>query len=196
MLCSADEPAALKLVRKATALQSHFLFGGIRWPLFLLLKRTFPSSPLPFPPPPQSFTMSFFNYHDIHSQLSVTDQPQANLNLGSLNFKQSIPVHEKSLDASLENSHHRHCEHDQTSFSEHHSCHNIRLKWFLLPAIFALVALGGLLAWSCVSWYGFPAWGVDLMGRALGDANSTSSESPFIRNKRQLAPLAHDLLII
>jgi hypothetical protein len=128
--------------------------------------------------------MSCFN----HRQLSVNNQPQANLDLGSLHFKQSIPVHEKSLDASLENSHHHHhCEHDQTSFSEHRSCHNIRLRRFLLPAIFALVALGGLLAWSCVNWHGMPVWGVELMGRALGDDNSNSNESLFVQHKRQLA---------
>ena len=131
-----------------------------------------------------------FNCSGIHSQPSVTNQPQANLNLASLNFNQSIPVHEKKSldDASLENSHHHHhhhCEHDQTS--EHHRCHNIRLRRFLLPAILVLVALGGLLAWGCVNWHSLPAWGVDLMGRALGDDNSTSNENPFVQNKRQLS---------
>ena len=113
---------------------------------------------------------------------SVTNQPQANLILGSQDLNQSI--HEKALlDASLENSHNHHCEHDQTSFSEHHSCHNIRLRRFLLPAIFALVAFGGLLAWSCFN--GMPTWGVELMGRALDD--TTSNESTFTKNKRQFS---------
>lgn len=125
-----------------------------------------------------------FKYCEIQS---VTNQPQANPNLGSLDLNQ--PIHEKSLDASLENSHH-HCEHDQTPFSEHHSCHNIRLRRFLFPAILALVALGGFLAWSCLN--GMPGWGVDLMGRALGDDTSTSNESAFTKHKRQfLAPLTH-----
>ena len=130
------------------------------------------------------------------TQLPVTNQPQANLNLRSLDFKQSIPVHEKSLDASLENGHHDHhhdCEHGRTS-EHHHSCHNIRLRRFLLPAIFALVALGGLLAWSCVNWPGLPSWGVDLMGRAVDD--STSSQSPFVSKKRQFfPPLTLDFLL-
>ena len=113
------------------------------------------------------------SYSDIHSQLSGTIQPQANPSLnrdGDLG-KQSSPVHEKSLDASLENtSHHYHYyEHGQTSLSEHHtSCHNlkkIRLRRFLLPVIlFIFVALGGFLAWSCM-----PAWGLDLMRRGPGD---------------------------
>jgi hypothetical protein len=139
--------------------------------------------------------MSFFtgDYRDIHtgSQLFVTNQPQANLNLGSLDFKQSIPIHEKGLDALLEDGHHYHCEHGQTSsFSEHHhNCHNIRV---LLPTIFALVALGGILAWNFVNWHGLPAREVDLMGRALGNR----SESALISdNQSQLASLTHDLLI-
>ena len=61
----------------------------------------------------------------------------------------------------------------------------------MLPAIFIFVALGGLLAWSCA--HGMPAWGVDLMGRALDD--NTSTESNFTKHKRQLAPLTHDLNI-
>ena len=130
------------------------------------------------------------------TQLPVTNQPQANLNLRSLDFKQSIPVHEKSLDASLENSYHYRCEHGQTSFSEHHSCHSIRLRRFLLPAIFALVALGGLLAWSYVYWHGLPTWGVDLMGRALDSTSTGSPFQAFLQNKCQLAPLTLDLLII
>jgi hypothetical protein len=113
---------------------------------------------------------------------NVTIQPQANLDLATVDLK-SIPIHEKSLDASLEDGHH-HCEHGQTSSSEHPSCHNTRLRRFLLPAILAFVALGSLLAWNCVYGMpnGIPAWGVDLMGRAL------DSQSPFIHEKRQLAP--------
>ena len=108
-------------------------------------------------------------------------QHQANRSFGSQNIKESIP--EKSLDASLENNHHRyhdHYEHGQLETlalsSEHHagtnSSYDTRLKQFL-PAIFIFVALGSLLAWSCID--GMNAWepGVDLFGRALGD-NSTS----------------------
>jgi hypothetical protein len=112
------------------------------------------------------------SYRDIHSQLSGTIQPQANPILNGDLGKQSSPVHEKSLDASLENtSHHYHYyEHGQTSLSEHHhSCHNlkkIQLRRFLLPVLlFVFVALGGFLAWSCM-----PAWGLDLMRRGLDDS--------------------------
>ena len=136
------------------------------------------------------FYMSIFsfNYRDISSQLAVTNQPQAKLDLGSLDFKQLIPFHEKSRQASLDNSHHeqnRHCEHGQPSFSGHHNCHNFRLKHLLVPAILALVALGGLLAWSCVNGHGLSNWGLDnLLRRAFDDTSSTSG-SIFTRNKRQ-----------
>lgn len=142
--------------------------------------------------------MSFTgNCRDIHSQLFVTNQPQANLNLGSLDFKQSIPIHEKSLDALLEDSYHHHCEHGQiSSFSEHHNCHNILLRRVLLPAIFALVALGGMLAWSFVNWHGFPAWEVDLMGRTLGKRSaSTWFDSNLHRQLAPLTRLIYDLII-
>jgi hypothetical protein len=122
---------------------------------------------------------------DIHSQLSDT-QPQANLDpgLGSLEFHQSNPDREKSLYASLDNSHHyrdlpSHCERGQTSLY-HSDCHknwNIRLRRYFLPTIFVLVTLGGLLAWSRHR----AAWKVDLMRR--------ENASSF----RQFAPLTHDL---
>jgi hypothetical protein len=141
-------------------------------------------------------------YRDIHSQLSVTIQlePEANLN-----NKQLIPVHEpeKSLEASLENGtghHHHHCEYGQIPFPEHHSYHNsnIQLRRFLLSVIvFVFVALGSLLAWSCVN--AMPAWGFDLVGRALDDnLNSTSNQTrdtpPADGDEKkigQLVPLAY-----
>ena len=144
-----------------------------------------------------SFTGSY-RESDIHSQLFVTNQPQANLNLGSPNFKQSIPIHEKGLDrvdATLEDSYHQHCEHGQTSsFSEHHNGHNIRLRRVLLPAIFALVALGGMLAWSFVNWHRLPAWKVHLMGRALAKRSASTWFNDVTHG--QSAPLTHDLFMI
>ena len=115
------------------------------------------------------------------SSHSVTNQPQPILDLESLDFKQSIPVHEK-CPTSLENEdhhhHHHHCEHGQTSFSEHDRCHNSRLRRFMIPAIFLVVALFGLLAWNCV--HGMPAWGVtNLMGR------DTTNQSAFVHKKRK-----------
>jgi hypothetical protein len=179
--------------------------------------------------------MSSIYRRDIHSQLSVTRaiQPEANLDLGSQDFKEPIPVtvHEKSLEASIENGHHHHhCEYGHLerseSFSEHHSSHNnsnIQLRRFLLPAIFVtvFVALGGLLAWSCVMVNAMPAWEFNLMGRAL--ASDDNLNSTFKLNNKwdtpnnkwntpyegtgpvqvvshgdedtgQLVPLTHDLL--
>lgn len=148
-----------------------------------------------------------FNYRDIYSQLSVTNQPQANINLGSLDFKKSSPTDEKSFVASLENSHHHHCEleHGQNSFSnlKHHtSSHTNRLKRFLLSAIFSLVALCSLLALSCVELHGLPPWeveGADLMGRALDvETRNSTLVTQKINNSMansQLIPIIHDLLI-
>jgi len=142
--------------------------------------------------------MSISNYRDIPSQLAVTNQPQANLDLGSLDIKQSIPFHEKSRQASLDDSHyeqHRHCEHGPPSSSGHHSCHNSRLKHLLLPALLALVALGGLLAWSCVNRHGLSGdWGLNsLVGRAFND---TSSGSIFTRNKLWLIVLIVGFVVL
>ena len=146
-----------------------------------------------------------FNYRDIHSQLSVTNQPQPSINLGSLDFKKSIPIDEKSLVTSLENSHHHLCELEdgQISFSKHRTSNNIRLKRFLLSAIFSLVVLGGLLALSCVEWHGLPLWevrGADLMGRALHADTGNLTGTPIEKIKNfishsQLIPLIHDLHI-
>ena len=145
--------------------------------------------------------MSFTsNYPDIHSQLSVTNEPQAHLNLGSLDFEQLISIHdsEKGLENNI--SHHHHdCEHGQaSSCSEHHSYHNNRPIRFLLAAIFALVALGGLLAWSCVNWHSLPVqvwdYEVDLIGRTFSDPpNEKWYKSTWFC---QLVPLTHKLVLI
>jgi hypothetical protein len=130
---------------------------------------------------------------DIHSQISYTIQPQANLNLGSLEFHQSNPYREKSLYASLDNSHHyyrdlpSHCERGRLETSlDHSDCHknwNIRLRGYILvPTIFVLVVtLGGLLAWRCHR----AAWKVDLMRRDV--------RTVIVGTPGQFAPLTHDL---
>ena len=130
--------------------------------------------------------MPILNHLDRPSRLAVTNQPQAILDLGSLDLKQPIPLHEKTLEASLDREQNCHCEHGQTSSSTHHNCHNIRLRRLLLPAVLALLVLGGLLAWNCANWHGLSNWGFDnLVGRALDDSSSNPSQSPFIQHKRQ-----------
>ena len=74
---------------------------------------------------------------------------------GYLNSNQS-PSHKKSFEALFENSHHepsRDCEHSETSSPLHHSCHNILLRHLLLLVMLSLLALGVLLAWSCINWH-------------------------------------------
>ena len=66
--------------------------------------------------------MSTFIYRDI--------QPQANLYLGTVEFKQSVPVHEKNLDTSLEDSasscHHCRLNHGRRPLR--HCTFNIKIK--------------------------------------------------------------------
>ena len=123
-------------------------------------------------------------YHDIHSLHSQTN---LNLEPESLDLNQSNPVHEKTLDTSLEkpeSHHHYHCEYGQTSFSEdHQSCRTdsnsqLTRRQFFFSTTFLFLSLGGWLAWSCIN--SMPATrGVGLMGRrALDDyLNSTSNQS-------------------
>lgn len=85
---------------------------------------------------------------DIRTRL-VTNQPQAILDLESQ--YSSSPSHEKNFEASFEDNHHDHCEHGQTSYSEHHDYRNIRLQQetkLLRLAMLVLLFLEGLLAWS------------------------------------------------
>jgi hypothetical protein len=145
--------------------------------------------------------MSYFGiYRDIpDSQSSATIQPQTDFNrqvgtpspTRSGEFNQSILLQEKSLDASLKNGHdHWQYEHGQrTSLLSDSEDPRFKLRRFLLPVIlvvFVTVALGGLLAWSCVS--NMPAWGVDLTRRAALEERSMKLSGG------ELAPLAHDLL--
>ena len=134
-------------------------------------------------------SMSFTGYrinNILDNQPSDTIHHQTDLNLPIPNptrseeVNQSIPLHEKSLDleASLKNS-------GQYYHGEHHgqktSTPAIRLRRFLLPAIFVIVALGGFLAWRCFK-NNMLAWEVDLMARALEsrDAPLQSQLSPLL----------------
>ena len=168
---------------------------------FYHLKSPFPNLISPsFPPSPSPRLSSFcFPFNTMSSttpaRVSVTNQPQANV---ELDFKQQpmmSTINEKSFEDSLENDqyheeddhdcqHHRRRRH-QASSSEHNSCHSHRLRQFFLPAMIALFVLGGIVVWGCVhssinNWN----WGVDeLVRRAVTD--TTGNGSTFIHNKRQ-----------
>jgi len=134
--------------------------------------------------------MSTFNYCDAPNGICVTNQPPAKLVLGSIS---TFPVHEKRLQNDDDERHYQ-CEHGQTSPSEHHRCHNIRLRQLIWPALLVLLALGGLLAWSCVNWHGWSTWGVDsLVGRALND---TTSSNDFVHRKLYLIIIFVGLLLV
>jgi len=126
-------------------------------------------------------------------QISVTIQPQASVDLGSLDFKQPIsasPLPNKCLEDHHEQ---HHCEHHPSSehhpnhhHQHHNNCHNNRLRQLFLPALIILLALGGLLAWSCVSWHGWSTYGIDtLVRRAATDTASTGTGNTFVHKKRQ-----------
>ena len=127
--------------------------------------------------------MSTFNYHNTPNGICVTNQPHAKLVLGSKESISTVPIQEKSLQNDGSDERHCQCEHDQISPSGHRRCHNTRLKQLILPALLALLVLGGLLAWSCVNGHGWSTWGVDsLVGRAVND---TTSGNTFVHRKRQ-----------
>ena len=121
--------------------------------------------------------MSTFNYldHDAPNGICVTNQPHLKPVFG---YKESIstsPVQERSLQNDDDE---KNCqyEHGQTfPLAEHRRRHNIRLKKTILPSLFVLLALGGLLVWSCVNWHGWSTGGIDgLVGRASnGESAST-----------------------
>ena len=94
--------------------------------------------------------MSIFNYrHDIPSQL-VTNQPQEILDLES----RKSTSNEKNPSSFPANNHYEricHCERGGQTLSSGHT--DIGSRRLLLPAVLALLALGGLLAWSCVNWH-------------------------------------------
>ena len=90
-------------------------------------------------------------YRDIPSQPepeAVTNQPQDNLDLGSLDFRRSIPHHEKSRDALLDYDHEQNnpYEYGPPSSSVHHdtSCqlrHLVFLPLILAPSALCMLAL-------------------------------------------------------
>ncbi|KAF8797825.1 hypothetical protein BYT27DRAFT_6925634 [Phlegmacium glaucopus] len=146
-------------------------------------------------PPAPTSQMSTFNNHTT-GRISVTNQPQPSVNL---DFKQPIatsPFREKSLE-DAQNHHDYEMHHHSSSSSEHHECHKNRLRQLFLPAILALLVLGGLLAWTCVNWHGLSNLGIDnLVGRAVSDTTSTNTGNMFIHNKLYLIVLFVGLFVV
>ena len=107
--------------------------------------------------------MSIFNHSPYQVSISTSPYHQLNSDPESLACKHSIPafpLHQQSL---LDKDHHEPNHHD---CAKHHTCHTVSLRQLILPGtMIALVALFGLLAWSCVNWHGWSNWEVDNLVR-------------------------------
>lgn len=127
--------------------------------------------------------MASFRY----SPVSVTEQP---LPSGKLSLDmQSTPLSlsEKYSDecqqqadhsCSCEESHH----HSTAPSPNRRRCHNGRLRLLFVPALIALLLLGGALVYFCMN-HGLSALGMDgLLARAVSDT-TTGNESTFTKHK-------------
>ena len=115
--------------------------------------------------------MSTFNYHDApkFNGIYVTSQPHPKPVLGYKELISTFPVRKRSPQYD-DDEQHRQCEHGQKFPSEHRHRHNIWLRKLIFPALLVLLALCGLLAWSCVNWHGWCTGEVNsLVGRDFND---------------------------
>ncbi|KIM43911.1 hypothetical protein M413DRAFT_442977 [Hebeloma cylindrosporum] len=139
--------------------------------------------------------MASFKY----SPVSVTEQP---LPSGKLSLDmQSTPLgfSEKYSDDHECQQHNPHsCEdqcHQHSTSSNHRHCHNGRLRRLLVPALIALVLLGGALAYTCL-FHGLSLVGMeDLVARAVTDTAS-GGESTFTKHKLYLIVIFVGLLVV
>jgi len=140
--------------------------------------------------------MSSFRY----SPVSVTEQP---LPSGKLSLDmQTTPLglSEKYSDecqqqadhsCSCEESHH----HLTAPSPNRRRCHNGRLRLLLVPALIALLLLGGALVYFCMN-HGLSALGMDgLVARAVSDT-TTGTESTFTKHKLYLIVIFVGLLVV
>ena len=133
--------------------------------------------------------MSSFRY----SPVSVTEQPLPSSKL-------SLDVQSTPLGSSLSEKYHDECQqhlsanprsaceechHHSTvaPLSNHRRCHGGRLRSHLIPALIALLVLGGALAYICLN-HGISALGMDgLIARAVDDTTTGGNESFFTKHK-------------
>ena len=130
--------------------------------------------------------MASFKY----SPVSVTEQPLPSGKLSldmqspapSLSEKYSDECQQQAVNSrSCEECHH----HSTAASSNRRRCHNGRLRRLLVPALIALLLLGGALAYGCLN-HGFSALGMDdLVARAVTDT-TTGNESTFTKHKCEL----------
>lgn len=108
--------------------------------------------------------------------MAVTNQP---VSLSSMNLYHSIDEKNQHEHHNISsNPHACECESNGPSAS-HKSCHNSRLRRFLVPALIALLTIGAVLALSCFVDFGGSGMG-SLLKRATDD---TSSGDTFTNRK-------------
>ena len=111
------------------------------------------------------YTMSTYTPNGI----CVTNQPHPKPVLGYEDSISTFPVQKRSLQNN-DDDQHRQCKHGQTFPSEHRRRHNIRLRKIIFLTLLVLLALCGLLAWSCINWHGWSTGEVNsLVGRDFND---------------------------
>ncbi|KAL0948358.1 hypothetical protein HGRIS_010941 [Hohenbuehelia grisea] len=77
----------------------------------------------------------------------------------------------------------------------HNSCHNHRLRRFVVPALGLLLAVGAIIAFiSCAGEYGFSGMAEGLVARATDPNNP--NQSPFISRKLYLIVIFVGLLVV
>ncbi|KAF8151353.1 hypothetical protein B0H34DRAFT_678003 [Crassisporium funariophilum] len=135
-----------------------------------------------------------------HQYSLIASQPQARTDLAasdlvSLTEKAAHPIH--APHAHTHEADENACNQCDAPPSEHRGCHNATLRRLFLPAIIALLLLGGLLAYGCASGHGAPAWMDGLVRRAVGDGTSSSGTGgPFVNRKLYLVVIFVGLLVV
>jgi hypothetical protein len=105
-----------------------------------------------------------------------------------------------SLPVDFENDHYEqnyHCEGGQILSSEDHS-HNIRLRQLLLPAIFAILVIGGLLAWTYVHRHALSDQGIEnlILERAINARTAADEHCQWIYSLMNIRRFNHIYLAI
>ncbi|KAF9481496.1 hypothetical protein BDN70DRAFT_876289 [Pholiota conissans] len=135
-----------------------------------------------------------------YSPVSVTEQPLASHDL-PMDLKvasQSMESLGKGCHYGNNHNHHACSQRDSTLDSDHHRCHNGRLRRFLVPFLIAFLIIGGLVAYGCATGHGaVDGWGLEsLMSRAVGDSTTNNGSGTFVDRKLYLIVVFVGLFVV